>query len=403
MVEQRQLNYITNDAYLILVYKDFDGIIVRDKDYKKISQATNILNKASAQAKTSTGQKLLKLVNMGITSSIAQSMVSKSGLSSSVQGRIQSSLYDILADGKVSKLEVAKDFIGSCTNELDSTAIAMGLPTSQALYSALAPDGSGVIAKDFVKHFQKKAEEKTGEKLAQRNKVAQDLTVLKFRLVSSETEDWATNLPSRKTQKGFNIVDAIENENETRDFEISIVNNEYEGVSNMYDYKDRIYSIRNNKIPFDIYVNDPYNKKQTVWKHCFFTSLNWENEGTNSLKVSMAITKIPEYEIKTENVSAVGKVNSGSSKKYRKQKKAKSSKEKSNKTSSKIKTHSSAGISESQEEILSHKKKEAVAQKKAYISTYGQSLGTKYYNTWKKRELYPTLQNYQLTSHYSSF
>ena len=202
MVEQIQLNYITNDAYLILVYKDFDGIIVSNKDYKEITQATNILNKASAQAKTSTGQKLLKLVNMGITSSIAQSITSKSGLSSSVQGRIQSSLYDILADGKVSKLEVAKDFIGSCTNELDSTAIAMGLPTSQALYSALAPDGSGVIAKDFVKHFQKKAEEKTGEKLAQRNKVAQDLTVLKFRLVSSETEDWTTNLPSRKTQKG---------------------------------------------------------------------------------------------------------------------------------------------------------------------------------------------------------
>src|SRR5574344_2275308 len=191
---------IVNDSYLIIVYQFFDDIIVSDFIEKEKDTTINTLNNASSQVKTSTGQKLLKLVTAGVTSSIAQSMASKISLPNSVRGRIQSSLYDIVADGKISKLEVAEDFIGSCTNELDSTAIALGFPTSQALYEAIGPDGAGVMSQDFLKHFQKKAEIVEGEKLTQKNKVAQDTSVVKFKLIRSESESWGSNLPSRKTE-----------------------------------------------------------------------------------------------------------------------------------------------------------------------------------------------------------
>src|SRR5574344_766017 len=298
------LNLIDNDSYLIIVYKDFDSIIVDSYSSKSKSDTEQVINASASKSKTSTGQKLLKLVSAGVTSSIAQSMASKISLPNSVKGRIQSSLYDIIADGKISKLEVAEDFIGSCTNELDSTAIALGFPTSQALYEAIGPDGAGVISQDFLKHFQKKAEKIEGEKLAQKNKVAQDTSVLKFKLITGDSESWSSNLPSRKTEKGFDIVDAIENENKTRDFQISIIQGDYAGITDMYQIKTLIEEeIRDKKIRFDIYVNDKNNKKQEVWKHCFFTGVTWEPEGVNCLNASISVTKIPEYEIKTEIVS----------------------------------------------------------------------------------------------------
>lgn len=293
---------ITNDSYLIIVYSDFDDILVSDFKSKDSEDITNTINDASSQVKTSTGQKLLKLVSAGVTSSIAQSMASKISLPNSVRGRIQSSLYDIVADGKISKLEVAEDFIGSCTNELDSTAIAMGFPTSQALYEAIGPDGAGVISKDFLAKFQKEADKVAGEKLAQRNKVAQDISVLKFKLITGDSESWSFGLPSRKTEKGFNIVDAIERENITRDFQISIIQGDYSGITDMYVAKSIVEFIADRKIPFDIYVNDANNNYTEILRHCFFSGISWETEGVNCLNASVNITKIPEYEVKTETV-----------------------------------------------------------------------------------------------------
>jgi len=326
------LNLIDNDSYLMIVYKNFDSIIVNTYSEKDKVDTEQVINASVSITKTSTGQKLLKLAGAGVTSSIAQSMSSKISLPNSVKGRIQSSLYDIVADGKISKLEVAEDFIGSCTNELDSTAIAMGFPTSQALYEAIRPEGAGVISQDFLKQFQKKSEIVKGEKLAQKNKVAQDLTALKFKLVTGDSESWPSNLPSRKTEKGFNIVDAIENENKTRDFDISIIQGDYSGITDMYQVKTLIdEEIRNKKIPFDVYVNDKNNNKQELWRHCFFTGVTWETEGINCLNASISITQIPEYEIRTEKVDGASRTAS------RKQTKASSDKGKSDKTDNKKK------------------------------------------------------------------
>lgn len=332
----------TNDSYLIIVYRDFDNILVSDFPEEEKEEMSNSLNNASAQAKTSTGQKLLKLVSAGATSSIAQSMASKISLPNSVKGRIQSSLYDIIADGKISKLEVAEDFIGSCTNELDSTAIAMGFPTSQALYEAIGPDGAGVISQDFLKQFQKKAEIVEGEKLAQRNKVAQDISTLKFKLVTGDSESWGFGLPSRKTEKGFNIVDAIERENTTRDFQIAIVQGDYSGITDMYVAKSVVEFIADGQIPFDIYVNDANNNYTEILTHCFFSGVSWEPEGVNCLNASINVTKIPEYEVKTETVAG-GINNNKTTRKQTGSKKTKKINDKSKKVEKKAGTKANAG------------------------------------------------------------
>lgn len=332
---------ITNDSYLIIVYRDFENILVSDFPEEQKEEISNTLNTASAQAKTSTGQKLLKLVSAGATSSIAQSVASKTSLPNSVKGRIQSSLYDIVADGKISKLEVAEDFIGSCTNELDSTAIAMGFPTSQALYEAIGPDGAGVISQDFLKQFQKKAEIAEGEKLAQRNKVAQDISVLKFKLITGDSESWGFGLPSRKTEKGFNIVDAIERENTTRDFQISIVQGNYSGITDMYVVKSTVEYVADQQIPFDVYVNDANNNYTEILKHCFFSGITWETEGVNCLNASINITKIPEYEVKTEAV--VGGVTNKTTRKQTGSKKTKKINDKSKKVEKKAGSKANAG------------------------------------------------------------
>jgi len=306
---------ITNDAWLILVYKDFDTILV--SDYKEADKVdtSNIVDTAlkTSASKTSLWTKVknavtgdpVRLISAGLSSSIAQSMISKSGLPSALVGRIQSSVYDIIADGKVSNTEVANDFIGSCVNELDSVAIGMGFPTPDALYSAIKPNGAGVNSGDFVNKFEVIAKEIEADKLKQKNKVAQDLTVIKFMLCTDDSETWASELPSRKTQNGFDIIDAIENSNKTKDFTVSIMNNEAKGVD-IYAVKNAMEGIRDGKIPFDIYVNDPFQKKQLAWKYCFFTNVAWTFEGTNTLNCTMGITKIPQYTVESKPVGPAG-------------------------------------------------------------------------------------------------
>ena len=397
------LNLINNDSYLIIVYKDFDSIIVNTYSDKVAKDIEQTMNASASVSKTSTGQKLLKLAGVGLTSSIARSMASKIELPNAVKGRIQSSLYDIIADGKISKLEVAEDFIGSCTNELDSTAIAMGFPTSQALYEAIGPDGAGVISQDFLKKFQEKSTEVEGEKLTQKNKVAQDLTTLKFKLITGDSESWSFGLPSRKTEKGFDIVDAIENENKTRDFDISIVQGDYSGITDMYQVKSLIdEEIRTKKIPFDVYINDKNNNKQEVLKHCFFTGVTWETEGVNCLNASISITQIPEYEVRTEKVKGTSKTASRTA--SRKQKKASSNKSNQAKTSTKQKDSAGekASLTTDQKTIVDNLKVLASTKKQFYTKHYGDKDGAKYYKAWLTTDLSPRLRSNGITQSYTS-
>lgn len=335
------MTQIDNDAYLILVYKDFDTILVSDYKEKDKVDSSNIVE---AAFKTSTSKANLwtkikdpvtgasiRLLGAGLSSSVAQSMASKINLPNALKGRIQSSIYDIVKDGKISNAEVADDFIGSCVNELDSVAISLGFPTPDALYNAIKPTGTGV-QNTFIDKFKVVAKQIEEDNNNKKNKVAQDLTVLKFKLVTDDNEAWASELPSRKVENGFDIIDAIENSNKTKDFTVTLVNNETKGVY-IHDIKAQLEDIRDKKVPFDIYVNDPFQKKQLAWKYCFFTNLAWSVEGINTFNCTMGITQIPKYSVTTKQVSAImgnGASNRGGSK-------AKSSKDKSNKTISKSK------------------------------------------------------------------
>ena len=56
------LSKIDNDSYLIIVYRDFEKILVSDYKVKDAEDTSKALDDASKNVKTSTGQKLLKLV-----------------------------------------------------------------------------------------------------------------------------------------------------------------------------------------------------------------------------------------------------------------------------------------------------------------------------------------------------
>ena len=130
----------------------------------------------------------------GLTSSIGQNIAGKA-LSNATLGRINSSIYDIMSDGKISVPEVAEDFIGSCTNAIDNVATDMGLPTPSSLYTALMPGGTGVISKDFANLLGKKMDAENKQEEEKLNEG--EYTVLKFKIVTGDKENWSMDIPTR--------------------------------------------------------------------------------------------------------------------------------------------------------------------------------------------------------------
>ena len=145
----QEVSEITPDAYLMIVYgKDKDTIKVKQYDVKVKKSSKNLLD-------TPLKSNIATVALAGLTSSIGQNIAGKA-LSNATLGRINSSIYDIMSDGKISVPEVAEDFIGSCTNAIDNVATDMGLPTPSSLYTALMPGGTGVISKDLANLLGKK-------------------------------------------------------------------------------------------------------------------------------------------------------------------------------------------------------------------------------------------------------
>ena len=136
---------IEKDAYLIIVAgEQKDELEVFPYSKLNANSSANLLN-------TALKQNIANVVMAGVSSPIAQNFASKH-LPNALLGRLNSSIYDIMADGEIHCEEVAEDFIGSCTNQLDNVATDMGFPTPSALYNALKPStATGVISKDVVK------------------------------------------------------------------------------------------------------------------------------------------------------------------------------------------------------------------------------------------------------------
>lgn len=283
----QEVSEITPDAYLMIVYgKDKDTIKVKQYDVKVKKSSKNLLD-------TPLKSNIATVALAGLTSSIGQNIAGKA-LSNATLGRINSSIYDIMSDGKISVPEVAEDFIGSCTNAIDNVATDMGLPTPSSLYTALMPGGTGVISKDFANLLGKKMDAENKEEEEKLNEG--EYTVLKFKIVTGDKENWSMDIPTRKTEKGFEIATAINNHNKTKDFEVLLCTNDKAGTD-MYQIKNQLEELRSQKVPFDVYVNDKDVYNQYKLSNCLFSSLDFNPNGKNALNCSMSVVEIPEWDV----------------------------------------------------------------------------------------------------------
>ena len=283
----QEVSEITPDAYLMIVYgKDKDTIKVKQYDVKVKKSSKNLLD-------TPLKSNIATVALAGLTSSIGQNIAGKA-LSNATLGRINSSIYDIMSDGKISVSEVAEDFIGSCTNAIDNVATDMGLPTPSSLYTALMPGGTGVISKDFANLLGKKMDAENKQEEEKLNEG--EYTVLKFKIVTGDKENWSMDIPTRKTEKGFEIATAINNHNKTKDFEVLLCTNDKAGTD-MYQIKNQLEELRSQKVPFDVYVNDKDVYNQYKLSNCLFSSLDFNPNGKNALNCSMSVVEIPEWDV----------------------------------------------------------------------------------------------------------
>ena len=283
----QEVSEITPDAYLMIVYgKDKDTIKVKQYDVKVKKSSKNLLD-------TPLKSNIATVALAGLTSSIGQNIAGKT-LSNATLGRINSSIYDIMSDGKISVSEVAEDFIGSCTNAIDNIATDMGLPTPSSLYTALMPGGTGVISKDFANLLGKKMDAENKQEEEKLNEG--EYTVLKFKIVTGDKENWSMDIPTRKTEKGFEIATAINNHNKTKDFEVLLCTNDKAGTD-MYQKKNQLEELRSQKVPFDVYVNDKDVYNQYKLSNCLFSSLDFNPNGKNALNCSMSVVEIPEWDV----------------------------------------------------------------------------------------------------------
>lgn len=286
MVQEANIE-LTNDSYLTIVYgEDKDKVKIKPYDVKVAKYSKNLLD-------TPLKSGIATTVLAGLTSKVGQNIAGKA-LSTATLGRINSSIYDIMSDGKINVQEVAEDFIGSCTNAIDNVATDLGFPTPSSLYSALMPFGSGVISKDFTNFLAKEMDKENKQQNEEANQA--NITVLNFKIITSDKENWGMDIPTRKTESGFEIATAIGNHNKTKDFEVLLANNLKKGTK-MYKIKNQLEEIRNLKIPFDVYVNDKDVYEQYKLTNCLFSNLDFTPNGKNAMQCNMSIVEVPEWDI----------------------------------------------------------------------------------------------------------
>lgn len=287
---------ISSNAYLVIVSgANKDDYIISRFNNKQSQVSLNLFNKT---INLSTTFNIGKIANLGLavwTSPIAQNFANKT-LPSSILGRLNSSIYDILKDGKISTLEVAESFISNTTNLLDSVAIDLGFPTVSGLYNAIKPNGSGVIAKDFIESLSKFAN-KNNQQINKSQNIPESLDIIELKLVTEDSEKLSISIPTRKTEKNFNIPVAISNDNVERDFTVEIVTNSQQ---NMYDIKAQLEKLRDKSEHLDVYVNDLDVNRSELINNCLLSDLNFTINNKNCLTCSLSFTKVPEWEVKID-------------------------------------------------------------------------------------------------------
>lgn len=360
------------DAYLYIAYGKSRDYYAKEFDAQ---QKQNLQNAQNLAQQPSSGKlDIAKRLGMTLyTSPIFQNFASKS-LPSGVLGRLNSGLYDIMADGKISLMEVADDFIRNTTNILDGVALDLGFPSVSSLYNAIKPDGTGIFSKDinntaltFIKSFSKNSqkqnqniENKENEKLNENNEI------IKFKLVTQDSETWSTNAPERKTESGLSLITVLGNENIEKKCTVSIIN----GSDNtfMYDIKNKLKELRDKRESFDVYIVDKDVNYNYTLSNCVFTNVSTDTEGKNSLTINMSFLQIPEYSVTYQKVSSSSSSGNNNSK-------SGISKNKSSK--------SGVGKSNKKDAIKTSPKEQVNSSKKIYLDPYSSTYCNKRLDTMR--------------------
>lgn len=356
------------DAYLYIAYgksRDYYAKEFSNQQKQNLQNAQNL-----AQQPASGKLDIAKRLGMTLyTSPIFQNFASKA-LPSGVLGRLNSGLYDIMADGKISLMEVADDFIRNTTNILDGVALDLGFPSVSSLYNAIKPDGTGIFSKDinntaltFIKSFSKNSQ-KQNQNIANKEneKLNENNEIIKFKLVTQDSETWSTNTPERKTESGLSLITVLGNENIEKKCTVSIIN----GSDNtfMYDIKSKLKELRDKRESFDVYIVDKDVNYNYALSNCVFTNVSVDTEGKNSLTINLSFLQIPEYSVTYQRVSS----NGNSSKAGR-------SKNKSSK--------SGVGKSNKKDAIKTSPKEQVNSSKKIYLDAYSSTYCNKRLDTMR--------------------
>lgn len=342
---------IGNDSYIVIVAnKGEQQVKVADYPMDVRANMANIMSGSNPLGST------LRVMDAGWNSDIARSLLSNSSIPTPVIGRITSSISDIISTGRLTSTAVWEDAWGSITNSIDEVAIDMGFPSATALSNAINPNSPPLSAKNVAKFGnalknkltkkQNIGEQKVNDSDISTGEGLSEAIIVRLPLCTSDKETWSSSLPSKKTEKGFDIVTSVQNDNLEKDFTVLINDKTIVGL-NMYATRDLLYNIWQDKYTFDIYVCDADIRENRVYEHCMFSSVSLATEGRNSLTVDLSITKIPEWKIKMQKLDksqySMAGSSSGisSSSKTRKTKTATSTKNNQTKTSNTQRTSNS--------------------------------------------------------------
>jgi len=343
---------IGNDSYIVIVANKGEAQVkVADYPMDVRANMANIMSGSNPLGST------LRVLDAGWNSDIARSLLSNSSISTPVIGRITSSISDIISTGRLTSTAVWEDVWGSITNSIDEVAIDMGFPSATALSNAINPNSPPLSAQNVAKFGNSLKNKLTKKQNIGEQKVndsdimnilstASDAIIVRLPLCTSDKETWSSSLPSKKTEKGFDIVTSVQNDNLEKDFTVLINDKTIEGL-NMYATRDMLYNIWQDKYTFDVYVCDADIQENRVYEHCMFSNVQLSTEGKNSLTVDLSITKIPEWKIKMQKLdkSQYSMVGASGSTKTRQTKTATSTKNNQTKTSTAQRTSNSNATS----------------------------------------------------------
>lgn len=315
---------INNDSYLIIVWgEDKDNVKILNFDDKKAQNDNNILTQ------TANNNSLFSGNLGGALKQVARFGISKV-VPDAIKGRTTTALINIMNDGKITLDEVKDTFIHNATNELDKVAVDFGINTEE-LYDLLK--NGGLEKEAFFESYTNASKSTAEEIISLSNESKSTANVLKIKFIDSDSEDLKSEIPERRTEKGFAYSDYIYNSLRERSFGCILG-----GIGiNPFEFKEVLKKIRDSKIPFTVYVNDSKNGVQEIIENCLFSDLRFErsSELGNCIQCQIDLRETIQSEVTSVNITPSNS-NKDNNKRIQKPSSKKISKNVSNKPKVKI-------------------------------------------------------------------